>query len=347
MDHIHLHPHRSDVSAFNWSPTPATVAMVRHDLIAKIMIAEDTAEYTGDEFFEQYKDSLHCEAKHEGVGTFYLYYSHLTSDGARWWMKLALQTASNMVYSTKTPLFASERIPGCRMSVIDTATFLVDNSLLKTNDRWCGWTYQELHPQTVAAMTNHLCHLSGLHTSIHKTGLAQIHQTAESDFSLKSEDGKEVKVHKTVLEGLWPFFRGMVESKMKEVTQKCVKLPIPKSTLDVLVRYFYGEALELELEDAANLIVAAQMYDLPELLEIATTKVESEEMEMAQAVYVWQKSFEAQNEDLRDHASKRIEALMPDTENFDDSIQHLAKKQLVCLLQDISTAMSSKRRKVK
>lgn len=315
--------------------------------LARIAFRPGATSCAGDNFLKNIRDNAHCERKLGGFGTFYLYYTHPVAPGdKKWCLRLAFfSEESKQIYTSSVAVFASEKIPGSRMTVIDMSTFLVDNALVKMNEDWSNWSYRQLDSQTVAEITDHLCHQSGLHTSIHKTGLAQIHENAESDFCLKSEDGQPIRVHKTVLEGLWPFFRGMVESKMKEVAQKCVKLPVPKSTLDVMVRYFYGEDLELELDDAANLIVAAQMYDLPELLDIAVTKVKSEEMDVSQAVYVWQKSFEAQNEDLRSVASKRIEELMPDTDNFDDSIQHLAKKQLVCLFQDISTAMPSKRRK--
>lgn len=316
--------------------------------LANMRIGGGTYVCPPEGFAELVKTSMYCEGTLEGVGTFYLQYNQVPSPGeTRSQAKVTFYNEGRKsLHKSNCSIFVPCQPSRSKMTVIDQNTFLLENALMTLDEKWDRCHYREFDPQTAASMAERLCGRSGLHTSVHKTGMAQIHRNAESDFTLKSEDGKEIKVHKTVLEGLWPFFRGMVESNMKEVAQKCVKLPIPNSTLDVMVRYFYGENLELGLDDAANLIVAAQMYDLPELLNIAITKVKSEELEMSQAVYVWQKSFEAQNDDLRSHASKRIEKLMPETDNFDDAIQHLAKKQLVCLLQDISTAMSSKRQKV-
>ncbi|KAG5366419.1 hypothetical protein CJU89_0843 [Yarrowia sp. B02] len=125
-----------------------------------------------------------------------------------------------------------------------------------------------------------------------------------------------------------------MDSNMKEATQKTVKLPMAKKTLEVILQYLYGERLNLTFGDAARLIVFAQMYDLPELLELAT----------AFTVYLWRKSFEAQNDDVREYASKRIEELRPEVEDFDAKIEHLDKTELIAFFSDVSYTMSKRRK---
>lgn len=173
-------------------------------------------------------------------------------------------------------------------------------------------------------------------TSVHKTGLSRIKKDATADFTLKAEKGRAIKVHKSVMEGLWPFFKGMLASNMQEVADGFVKFPMPRTTLEVIVRYLYGEELSLKFEDAANLIVFAQMYDLPELLEIATVEVKKDVLTITKAVLLWRKGFEANNEDVRDFASGHIDTLMSETKDFHGKISHLEKDELLCLLQDIS-----------
>lgn len=78
-------------------------------------------------------------------------------------------------------------------------------------------------------------------TSVQETGLARINQRAETDFALECDEGHQIGVQRSVMEGLWPFFKGMMGSNTKEVTDKKLKLSMPKSTQEVLVQYLYGE----------------------------------------------------------------------------------------------------------
>lgn len=127
---------------------------------------------------------------------------------------------------------------------------------------------------------------------------------------------------------------------MKEVAEKTVRLNMPRTTLEALVRYLYGERLDLSVMDAANLIVYAQMYELTELLHLATDQVRSSRIDCSQAIYLWRKGFEAQNENLRAYASRTIEKLMPDVEDFDGEIAYLERAELVSLFTDVARARS-------
>lgn len=223
-------------------------------------------------------------------------------------------------------------------------TFLFHNLVAAMNDDWSSVNCTQL--PTDSTVKNAMIDILSGQTSIHKTGLSRIRSSADTDFTLQSEDGEKVQVHKSVMEGLWPFFRGMVDSKMEESTHKNVKLSMPKSTLEEVVRYLYGEELQFHFEDAANLVVSAQLYDLPELLERATKKIKGVTMTLEQALYLWKKSFEAQNLNVRNYASKRISKLMTEIDDFNDKIEHLEKNELLVLFQDVSQALSAKRQKI-
>lgn len=172
-------------------------------------------------------------------------------------------------------------------------------------------------------------------TEVHRTGLARIRNGTPGDFWLKSNDGGTIDVHKTVLYPLWPFFAATVDSNMKESTNNSISLPFPTSTVEVLVRYLYGESLEMEFDDAANLLIMAQMYDLPELLSLAVSRTKCGTMDARQALLLWKKSFEANNEEMRSHSTAKIKLIMP---NISDSklLDDLNREELVSLFMDVS-----------
>lgn len=143
------------------------------------------------------------------------------------------------------------------------------------------------------------------------------------------------------MEALWPFFKGMVESNMQESSDKRVKLSMPNSTMDVLVRYLYGEKLNLQLEDAANLIVSAQMYNLP-VLDIATTKVKSVTPAIQQATSLWRKAFEAKSEDIMGYYAGKIVSLIPRTSDFSAQIATLENSEVASFFSDVAVAMTKR-----
>lgn len=282
------------------------------------------------QFYTEVKDYCY-ECVEQGVGTYYFVNkgSHLSYT----WFDLAEEEQTTFTNNTHN----------IRKGIhLGNNTFLLSGYLLQINEASSNCTVRAVNAQTQEDLSNYYVN----QTSVHKTGLSRVRQTAEPDFSLKTETGEEIRVHKAVLEGLWPFFKGMVGSNMKEVADETASFPMPKSTLEATVRYLYGEDLELTFEDAANLIVFAQMYGLPELLEIATNKVKAVTMDIDQSVLLWRKSFEAKNDDVKDYTSTEIEKLMPEVDNFNAKIEHLEKLELVSLFQDVSMAMSNKKRKI-
>ncbi|KAG5357819.1 hypothetical protein CJU89_4295 [Yarrowia sp. B02] len=175
--------------------------------------------------------------------------------------------------------------------------------------------------------------------SIQKDGLSRVRGGIEGDYTLKSREGETIKVHKAVVAPLWPFFKGLLDSDMKEASENEAELKVPTSTLEVIVRYLYGQDLELSFPDAANLVVAAQMYDLPELLEIAIEKITKTTIDLTEAVMAWRLGFEAKNPVVRKHCAGKVKSLMPTSDNFAEQIDDLSKEELQYLLHDISVSM--------
>lgn len=140
---------------------------------------------------------------------------------------------------------------------------------------------------------------------------------------------------------LWPFFKKMMQSEMKEATENELELPMPLSTLEVIVEYLYGQRMSVLLGDATRLVVFAQMYDLPEMLNIAIAKIKdfSHIFTAREAVYLWQKSNEADNSELRECATARLAQLKPDNTTFSEDIKDLEKDELAALLQNLFIAM--------
>lgn len=314
-------------------------------LLGEITIGGEACCCTPQELDDQIRGKVLAQCFLEDLGTFYFVFEEDDPNNAEQsavYLKF-YNDEDEELYTSYEPVFYRKKNTRDTCVAVSHNTFLFPEWTVAVNDDWREPICTQLPSN--GTLRNAIMDILSTQTSIHKTGLSRIRSSADTDFSLESEDGETVKVHKSVMEGLWPFFRGMVDSKMEESTHKNVKLSVPKSTLEEIVRYLYGEELELQFEDAANLIVSAQMYDLPELLELATKEVKKVEMSIEQAVYLWRKSFEARNEDVRDYASKRISKLMTEIDDFNDKIEHLEKIELVSLFQDISVALNVKRRK--
>lgn len=166
-----------------------------------------------------------------------------------------------MVHTAEVVLCIAPRHRTTVSVAVTQNVFLFKEFLVSLDKTWRYSCYQ-FGDQVKLEMADYLCD----RTTAQKTGLAQIKETAEPDFTLECDEEQTAGVHRCILEGLWPYFQGMMGSNMKEVAEKRIKLSMPKSTLEALLRYLYGEKLSLEFNDAANLIVYAQMYELTELL---------------------------------------------------------------------------------
>lgn len=252
-----------------------------------------------------------------------------------------LHTSLDKCFHAEPPISASSPPKVLSMAVNPHVFFLRSRlwqGVCLLDNSWTVVVFQTLENEDIPKLASFIkdnnpdeIHL----TSVHKTGLAKIRDGTPGDFHLTSEDGQKIEVHKTVLQPLWPFFSATIDSNMMEATENSLDLPFPASTIEVAVRYLYGQPLEFGFGDAANLLVMAQMYDLPELLSLAVAKIKAEALDVQQAIMLWKKSFEACNDDLRSYSAARIKQMMPDI-SHSKQLDDLDRDEMVALFMDVS-----------
>lgn len=310
---------------------------------------------TQAEFDAAIKDKVLTSCILNDSETFYFVYgpkSSSTFTTPRYHIHLNFYDKDNGVrYTTDESCFVKQANVTARSEAINHHTFLIvydDSStfLLSLDEDWSACRNIQVSgaADTLNDLTKKLnqMHLSQSQTSIQKDGLSRVRDGLEGDFSLKSREGGVIKVHKAVLAPLWPFFKGLLDSEMKEASESEAKLDVPKSTLEVIIRYLYGQELELGFADAARLVVAAQMYDLPELLEIAVQKVTLSDMGVQGAIMAWRLGYEAKNDIVRNHCAGKIQDMMPKCDDFAQQVDDLAKEELQFLVHDLALSMRSK-----
>lgn len=174
-------------------------------------------------------------------------------------------------------------------------------------------------------------------TDINKTGLARIRDSTPGDVLLNGNDGESVTVHKMVVKPLWPFFATAMETDMAESHQNAINLPFPTSTVEGMVRYLYGQELELDFEDAVKLVEMALVYDLPELLSLAIERIKKEKIGVVRSISLWKTAFEAKNDELREFSAKVMRANMAEISSS-SLLDGLDRNEVVELFLDVSKA---------
>lgn len=283
----------------------------------------------------------------EGVGTFYIYYGDIWSGDQqlRRTLVLTYYDPQRQIKHTRDHigLIGGHRAGAPPDIAISKNMFLIyrgrdSAALIYLDDRWESCSVVEVSASVLNTIIDTYTRVE-TPAPIVQSALSKVRHATEGDFSLTSENGDVIKVHRPVMEALWPFFKGMVDSQMKEADENTVNLSMPTSTLEVIVRHLYEEPLGMGFDDAARLVVFAQMYDLPDLLVAATDIVKEEVLGITQAIFLWQMSFEASNSELQDYAAAQIVKLMPKTKNFDEHVSALEKEELVALFKDISGSL--------
>lgn len=152
-----------------------------------------------------------------------------------------------------------------------------------------------------------------------QTALARVRDnTHDHDFVIACNDG-EIPVHSVILKASWPFFEKLLDSNMKEATDKRLQLAYPKAWVEPLVSYSYGERRDLSFEEATGVIVTAAVYDLPALHSRAMCFIRQEPLDVLKATVAWKRAYEARNQALMEYCGATIQAEM---KNF-SKIQHL------------------------
>lgn len=180
------------------------------------------------------------------------------------------------------------------------------------------------------------------HTTIQESGLSLVRTKCAPNFSIKGSDEETVEVFTPVLTAVWPFFETMLSSGMREASENVVALDAPESTVEAMLRYLHGQDLNLHFDEAVELVMVAQMYQLPELLAIVERFFRSFDTAITQAMILWRKCCAAGNDELRGLAVSQIQMLMSNTLSFSESINELSRDEMMLLLRDLA-AEASKR----
>lgn len=305
---------------------------------------------TREAFDAEIEGNIHATCTLKDVGTFYLVYGTADYSTTITGYNIHLCYYDEVLkqkHRSSASLFKTNSMSDKVIALSENAFFISSSSvlastcaLLTLKDNWGTSTFCDVAKDSIKQLSEFIAPK----TDIQKVGLSLVRTGTDGDFSLKSEEGQVIKVHKAVLGSLWPFFKTMMQSELKEATENELELPMPFSTLEVIVQYLYGQEMSLLRGDATRLVVFAQMYDLPELLKMAIAKIKylSGILASGEVVYLWQKSNEADNIELREFATARLAQLMPNNTTFSEDIKDLEKDELAALLQDLCIAMGKK-----
>lgn len=90
-----------------------------------------------------------------------------------------------------------------------------------------------------------------------------------TDFQLKTNDGKVLKAHKTILAARSQVFYAMLKPDTKEAKESSVDVPdFDSKVMRELLRFIYCCEVERVDEMAHNLVYAAEKYQIDELKEV-------------------------------------------------------------------------------
>lgn len=307
--------------------------------------------YTQSEFDDHIAEQdINCQCELKGYGTLYFVYGKNSgfSDFPRQRQVHAVHYEKERGIMHKSADFLINASTPFKVLAMDRNSFIFTdryNCLLCVLDgAWSTATFTDMSPGRRLELAEFLSN----QTSVNRNGLHNIRRGCPADFSIKCAGSKAIGVQKAVLSSTWPFFKAMLETNMKEASINVLELDMPKSTVKAIIKYLYGEKLTLETEDAARLLVAAQMYELPELVELAEDSLKNDRycegaFDFHEALMIWKKAYEAGNDHLRDFAANEIKDLMPGMNSFADEVDELSKEELMFLMQDVSVCMGKKR----
>lgn len=277
--------------------------------------------------FQQETEDLLSKCVLKDVGTFYFTFGGLSKGHTNMYdvfLKF-YDSEEKVMHTSSSKAFSAMRREFTTVA-INTCTFLLGEKLtwkfvMLNKD----WTSSKL---ILATLGN-----SELANLLYPSKLRKVRHGTPGDFDLKSNQGDLIEVHKAVVAPLWPFFEAALNSEMKESQEDVLELQCPTSTLETIVRHLYDEDLELQFEDAANLVVVAQMYDLPELLITAISFIKSRKNTFDELLTAWEKGQEAKNEAVKSFCAKNmIDELVASK----DKLAKLPKDHLLDLLMDVA-----------
>lgn len=168
------------------------------------------------------------------------------------------------------------------------------------------------------------------------TGLSRIRSNGNFDFAIVSKDEKTYEVHSLILAGVWPFFKTMLDSNMKESSEKKMEIPYPHSWIEVMLSYFYEEDLKMEFEQATGVIVLAKVYDIPTLCDLAIAKIKKETLDTTKCLEGWRNVYEARCDSMQLYLAKYLGEHLQELQKSSDMVAQFSQEEAVQLMMDIS-----------
>ncbi|KAJ5080616.1 pep-cterm sorting domain-containing protein [Anaeramoeba ignava] len=99
----------------------------------------------------------------------------------------------------------------------------------------------------------------------------QNQEESHFDFEIISEqDQISFKTHKSILSSRSEYFKTLFNSKMSEYQEKITLTDIPSPTLFAILNYFYSGKIEINLENAIEILIFASRYLIDELIETSS-----------------------------------------------------------------------------
>lgn len=176
-------------------------------------------------------------------------------------------------------------------------------------------------------------YLSQVLSPIQNRGLGLVLQDKEKDFVVTSEDEGRFPVHSYLLNGLWPFFETATSIDMIEKESKTLHLPYPREWVEVLVDFFYGkQILTIDVDVATGLLVIASLYDIPELKELATNNIMTDDrvFSLDEAMRGWRRAQESDSTAVQDLFAKFLSAHLSKIEDSPAALEY-SETQLLAL----------------
>lgn len=160
--------------------------------------------------------------------------------------------------------------------------------------------------------------------------------TEAADFTIVCGDDVSIPVHTAILCTFWPFFKNMMSNDCDEKANKQLRLDFPASWVNQMILHIYSEESKMTFDEATGVLIASEMYLLPELNTEASRQLEDlvrkMELSLADLVTGWERSHKANNEKWSQRFAKMIATR--DVDERSEAMESWDKSKLAVLYFD-------------
>lgn len=289
--------------------------------------------------------AMHCTATgyFEGAGSFFLthYAAEKGSKEQRKCYLLSVERPSGEIIRAKDILETSY-VPQGLFAINETTLLVLASNnektcFLKSRDDWKGFDIFSPSKSSFNTLLNSI--VPNLHKLNHSSNLSKFRHGGGHDFTLVCAGEDEIPVHSVYLSCQWPFFKNTLESNMTETRSRTLLLNHPVSWIEAMVSHFYDERKQLDFDTAVGVLVVAQIYQVPDLLTQAITRIKEEDMDIHQALQVWKQVGQVDNSAVKEYCANKIRLMMSTLYNSStsqDLLSDLTQAQFIRLFNDMS-----------